>query len=241
MIPWLFEPRPVVEWRFEEHSKLDPPPTGHVYSFPARATRGERFPRNDLIQYREYHDFHGRHSVVAFLQCGEDAKSCANLVEECWERALPVVVWLERPPRRGWAEYREVMRPRSIESVECGRLVWRPILAWNCESERQGGAALTAWLNRQDPLFQPPIVRFAFGDAFSARAAEQILRRFHANPPPCWFKIFSLQWRGADQLRNLAWGHYLDDLARSQQDRQRRDQVIPLPIGSRSATEKQAL
>ncbi len=240
MIPWLFDPQPVVEWRFSERAETDPPPAGHIYSFPALGTRGDRFPRNELIHYREYHDFHGRFSVMAFLRCGEDAGPCANLVEECWEKAIPVVVWFERPPRKGWSQYREVMRPRSIESVECGRLVWRPILAWNCESERQGGSSLMAWLNRQDPLFQPPIVRFAFGEQLTPQGAGQVLRRFRSTPLPCWFKIFSLPWRGRETLRELGWETYLDDLARLQRDMQRRDQVITLPVASRSNTENLA-
>ena len=199
MISWVFDPRPMVEWRAPSlgGARKNPLADRQLMSTPVAEVKTDRFPKDPLVGYRDFLDSNLRRSVVAFVEYGENPGRSAQLVEQCWVKGIPVVLWFADVPEKDPPFFRQVLGGRSIEMPGEGHLRLRPVLSWHCNKPEGFAESFSNWFRREDPLFPPPLVRIDFDDALPLTGAIGVLEDLSKQPPLCRFKLFSFssRWR----------------------------------------------
>jgi hypothetical protein len=189
----------MVEWRAPnlQSARRTPLAERQLMSAPVAEMKADRFPRDPLAEYYDFLDSGLRRSVVAFVEYGANPGRSAQLVEQCWVKGIPVIVWFADVPAKDTPFFRQILGGRSIEIPEEGRLRWRPVLSWHCDKMEGFAESFSGWFRREDPLFPPPLVRIAFDDALPLVGAIGVLEDLAKRPPLCRFKLFSFssRWR----------------------------------------------
>ncbi len=210
MISWLFDPHPVVEWKFALGKKMDlPSSSDHLSSLAAGQPEDSRFPSDTVIHYRTFRDCEGRDSKVAFLEYGPKPKMSSKLVDTCWTNGVPLILWFQEPPSWEAPHWRETLSSRSIQTVEAGRLRWQPIVSWTCEHLDGAIEEFGEWLTKGLPFFPLPIVRYEFAEEIPFEGIGETLLELAANPLPCRFKLFAIPNQHRNRLKPEQWAEIL--------------------------------
>jgi len=231
MSSWLFDPRPMLEWRMANLDSIreDPLPKQHLASVVSPRGSSARFPSDPLVRCYDYVDHNQRKYCVAYVKCGENPVRSAQLVDQCWVRGIPVILWFSEAPDRRSPFWVQILSSRSIERPAEGRLRWQPVLSWTCDRPVGFVRALSRWFRLDEPIFPPPLVRVAFAENLRTCEACDVVEGLASSAPLCRFKIFSLpfKWRkGFDVAR---WGKLLDSFYEDPSTcRDRQSQIIDL-------------
>lgn len=132
MNSWVFDARPIVEWRTPNQRTFDRfrLTECQVISKRKLGLPEERFPQDELVQYFVYRDWNGRLSTVAFISYSKSPGRTAQLVELCWTKGIPAILGFDVPPAPNAPFWKQILSWRTIEQPEVGRLSWRPVLTW---------------------------------------------------------------------------------------------------------------
>jgi hypothetical protein len=220
----------MIDWELPKRELLqrDSPPEGHLYSAPRWFVDSDRFPKDPMVRYREYLSPDSRRSLLAFVKYNEDPSRSAGLVEECWIKAIPVVLCFSTPPRKGSAYWPDILRPRSLEIAESGRLIWRPLLSWPCEGRKGLLAALSKWLAHDDLHLPPPVIRLSFSQSMPLLEIRLLLQDLATSAMPCSFKFFSMAWKDGAGVQAEGWSELLAEIGKVQTMHREKEKIIPL-------------
>jgi hypothetical protein len=193
MIPWVFDSRLMVEW---EDGDLDSRHAGlprerHLISRRLFHPDPCLYPENPLLHYREYLDQESRRTVLAWIEVSKDAARTADLVDDCWMRALPVVLWFSSPPNPASPAWYEAARPRSVSGEKEGRLLWRPLISWRIEGRDEALRGLERWLANGDSRLGPQLLRLEFQPSLDPGGLQEVLAEVGLSSLPCHFKILA--------------------------------------------------
>ncbi|MCA9442236.1 MAG: hypothetical protein KC964_15625 [Candidatus Omnitrophica bacterium] len=229
MNPWLFDPRPMIEWKHPlGSSRGELNGSQQLTSIPSAQPESSRFPSDTIIHYRAYRDSQSRDSKVAFLEYGPKPRMCSELVDRCWINGVPLIVWFQEPPDWEAAYWKETLSSRSIHTHDTGRLRWQPIVSWNCDNLESAIDDLADWLNRGLPVFPLPILRFEFAEGIPFEGIGETLLEIAENPLPCRFKLFALSKAHRERLSNEQWAEILEGFQESPPTVDVGNQVISL-------------
>lgn len=230
MTPWLFSARPMVEWLCDGEDPLElyPDHPDQLCSRERNLEGAVRIPNDSLVGHRDFIDFHQRRSIVALIEFGASPARCASLVESSWKNGSPAIVWFSRKPSANCPHWREVCRPRSIETPESGRLVWRPLLSWRPRPEQGQANRLCRWIEEEFVQVSPPPIRIEFPPDIPYIRLREEIEEIAKNPPPCWLKILAIPSSRRAVFSPSEWTVLLDALCRHQKSREGGGNVIPL-------------
>ena len=211
MISWLFDPHPMVEWKYPLAKRLElPSGPEHLSSRATAQPEDPRFPSDSVIHYRTYRDHNGRDSKVAFLEFGPKPRMSSKWVDTCWTNGVPLILWFQEPPSWEAPHWRETLSSRSIQILEEGRLRWQPIVSWTCSRVENSTQDFYDWLSLGLPLFPLPIVRYEFADELPFEGIGEVLLDLAANQLPCRFKLFALSHEHRERLGVKEWAEILN-------------------------------
>jgi len=239
-MPWIFESKPMVEWRFQgdPDSSEGLPSEGHLFAYPSKSIPSQPYPSDPLVHYVDFLDSSGKHTTLARLEFDGGSQRCAELVELFWSLGLPVILEMKSPVPVARPIWFEIFRIRAIELPESGRLGWQPLVSWTIGNDfvtlEPGLQSWLAWTNANLP---PPLLRLDFSKGAGLSPVRHALEALRETTFPYWLRLVSMDSGDRQPGQSQEWTHLLEEQTYDQTELLETKKVINLFPASGSPDE----